>query len=309
MNLQLNKGWEINPRNAINDLIIHNLGKIKPYLSKNNISAYRLINNTPKFFPLTVDIYQDNAVIHVFSYIAPEIFTELEQLLKTIVHVNSFFYKKNEKDNLIIPENPSKKIILEEYDSRFLINLSDYLDTGLFLDHRETRKWIAGQSQNKIILNTFAYSGAFTVYAANAGALKTYSVDISSLYCEWTKENLALNKLPLGKNWVYKMDTLEFLEYAKKKKLIFDIIIIDPPTFSKNEGKSFSVQKDHPKLINGALEVLSSAGFVLFSNNYKKFRMTQKDLLPCVVTEKLNTIPPDFSGTQPHRCFIIKKQN
>ncbi len=257
---------------------------------------------------MTVDIYQDNAVIHVFSYIAPEIFTELEQLLKTIIHVNGFFYKKNAKDNLIIPENPSKKIILEEYGSRFLINLSDYLDTGLFLDHRETRKWIAGQSQNKIILNTFAYSGTFTVYAANAGALKTYSVDISSLYCEWTKENLALNKLPLGKNWVYKMDTLEFFQYAKKKKLIFDIIIIDPPTFSKNKGKSFSVQKDHPKLINGALEILSSSGFVLFSNNYKKFRMTQKDLLPCVITEKLNTIPPDFSGTQPHRCFIIKKQ-
>ena len=133
-------------------------------------------------------------------------------------------------------------------------------------------------------------------------------MDISSVYCEWIKENLALNRLSPENNWVYKMDSLEYFKYAKKKKLIFDIIIIDPPTFSKNKGKSFSVQQDHPKLINGALEVLSPSGFILFSSNYKEFRMTQKDLLPCVIIEKLNIISPDFSGTQPHRCFVIKKQ-
>lgn len=267
-----------------------------------------MINSTQKYLPLTADIYQDNAVIHIFSRIAPEILAELEQVLKTILQVNSFFYKNNSKDNLILPESPPKKIIQEEYGNRFIINLSDYLDTGLFLDHRETRKWIASQSRNKIILNTFAYSGSFTIYAANAGALKTYSVDISGVYCEWVKENLKLNGLLPENNWVYKMDSLEFFGYAKKKKLIFDIIIIDPPTFSKNKGKSFSIQKDHPKLINGALEVLSPSGFILFSSNYKEFHMTRKDLSPCVIMEKLNTIPSDFSGTQPHRCFLIQKQ-
>jgi 23S rRNA (cytosine1962-C5)-methyltransferase len=289
-------------------LIIHNLEEIESYLSENRISAYRLLNNTQTFLPVTVDIYQDNAVIHVFGYIAPEICTELEEVLKTILHVNSFFYKKNTKVNQTLPESPPKKIIQEEYGNRFLINLSDYLDTGLFLDHRETRKWIAGQSRNKIILNTFAYSGSFTVYAANAGALKTYSVDISRVYCEWIKENLALDKLSPENNWVYKMDSMEFFKYAKKKNLLFDIIIIDPPTFSKNKGKSFSVQKDHPRLINGSLDVLSPSGFILFSSNYKEFRMRQKDLLPCVIIEKLNTIPPDFAGTQPHRCFVIKNK-
>jgi 23S rRNA (cytosine1962-C5)-methyltransferase len=289
-------------------LIINNLKEIESYLSKNSISAYRLINNTQTFLPVTVDIYQDNAVIHVFSYIAPEICTELEELLKTILHVNSFFYKNNSKVNLTLLESPPKKIIQEENGNKFLVNLSDYLDTGLFLDHRETRKWIASQSRGKIILNTFAYTGSFTVYAANAGALKTYSVDISSVYCEWIKENLALDKLSPENNWVYKMDSLEFIKYAKKKNLIFDIIIIDPPTFSKNKGKSFSVQKDLPRLINGFLEELSPSGFILFSTNYKEFRMRQKDLLPCVIEEKLNTIPPDFAGTQPHRCFVIKNK-
>ena len=293
----------------INELITHNLQEIGPYLSKNKLTAYRLIaSDAQKLFLMTVDIYQDNAVVYVFGYTAPEIFSELEQSLKTILRVNTFFYKDKSKENLNLPKSPAKKLIQKEYDNRFLVNLSDYLDTGLFLDHRETRKWIAGQSQSKTMLNTFAYSGSFSVYAAKAGAIKTYSVDISSVYCEWTKENLALNNLSLETNWVYKMDSLEFFRYAKRKSLVFDIIIIDPPTFSKNKNKSFSVQKDHPALINGALEVLSDSGFILFSNNYREFRIAQKDLQPCFVSEKQDTIPPDFSGTRPHRCFIIKKR-
>jgi 23S rRNA G2069 N7-methylase RlmK/C1962 C5-methylase RlmI len=259
-------------------------------------------------FPLTVDIYQDNAVIHVLDPVTPEIISELEQALKEIVQVKDFFYKNNSKADLILPESSPKKIVIEEYGNKFRLNLSDYLDTGLFLDHRETRRWIAGQSQNKVVLNTFAYTGSFSIYSANAGARKTYSVDISRVYCEWIKENLALNSLPQEQNWVLRMDTLEFFQYAKKKNLIFDIIIIDSPTFSKNKGKSFSVQKDHPRLINGALELISPSGFILFSNNYREFRIQQRDLQPCIVHEKPDTIPPDFFGSQPHRCFIIQKR-
>ncbi len=307
-NARINKRRGINLIKEIAGLINHNLQEIKPYLATNKISAYRLINNAQKVIPVTVDIYQDNAVIHIFSQISPEILNELEQALKTNLPVNSFFYKNNSKERIIIPQSPPKKIIQEEYGNKFSVNLSDYLDTGLFLDHRETRKWIAGKSRNKTVLNTFAYSGSFTIYAANAGAIKTCSVDISRVYCDWIKENLALNSLPPGKNWVYKMDTLEFFRYAKKKNIRFDIIIIDPPTFSKNKGKSFSVQKEHPGLINGALEVLSPSGLILFSTNYQGFRITQKNLLPCVIKEKSDTIPPDFSGTQPHRCFIITKR-
>jgi len=301
-------GPKINQGNNLEELIIHNLEGIRDYISKNNLSAYRLINNTHKQFPLTVDIYQDNAVIHILGYVAPGIISELQQALKKTVKVEDCFFKNNSKEDLTFPESPSKKIAVEEFGNKFLINLSDYLDTGLFLDHRETRKWIAGQSRNKVVLNTFAYTGSFSVYAANAGARKTYSVDISRVYCEWIKENLALNNLPLDQNWVFKMDTLEFFLYAKKKNLMFDIIIIDPPTFSNNKGKSFSVQKGHPGLINAALEIMSPSGFILFSSNYREFRMAQKDLRPSIICEKTDTIPPDFSGSQPHRCFIIKKR-
>jgi 23S rRNA G2069 N7-methylase RlmK/C1962 C5-methylase RlmI len=169
MNLQ----HDNNPRIDIYGLIIRNLEQIKPYLERNNIIAYRLINNTSRLFPLTVDIYQDNAVIHVFNDVAPEVLTELEKQLKATFNVVDFFYKDRSKDKLTLPNSPPKKIVVEEYGNKFLVNLSDYLDTGLFLDHRETRKWIGGQSRDKIVLNTFAYSGSFSVYAANSGASKT----------------------------------------------------------------------------------------------------------------------------------------
>jgi 23S rRNA (cytosine1962-C5)-methyltransferase len=292
--------------NEIHKLIARNLAEIKFYLGKNKISAYHLMNSSLSF-PISLDIFQDNAVIHVFNSAALPALPDLERALKEVIGIKDFFYKKNSKEDFALPESPSKKIVQDEYGHIFLINLSDYLDTGLFLDQRETRKWISEQSKNKIVLNTFAYSGSFTVYAAAAGAAKTYSVDISRVYCEWVKENLALNNLPLENNWVSKMDTLEFFLYAKKKNLTFDIIIIDPPTFSKNKGKSFSVQKDHPQLINSALELLSPTGFILFSNNYKEFRMLRQDLQPCLIKEKPELLPPDFFGISPHRCFIISK--
>jgi 23S rRNA G2069 N7-methylase RlmK/C1962 C5-methylase RlmI len=161
-----------------------------------------------------------------------------------------------------------------------------------------------------VVLNTFAYTGSFSVYAAKGGAKKTYSVDLSGTYCEWIRKNLRLNDLPDDKNWIYKMDTMEFFKYAKKKKLVFDIIIIDPPTFSKNKSKSFSVQKDHPLLLNAALEVLSPDGFILFSNNYREFNFKKEALSPCDLQVKTDTIPPDFPGVQPHHCWLLRhKQN
>jgi 23S rRNA G2069 N7-methylase RlmK/C1962 C5-methylase RlmI len=292
----------------IQEIIIQNLNELKPYLLKNKICAYRLLTSSFSL-PVTIDIYQDNAVIHVFDSNTLSLLSEIEKALIDVLQIKDFFYKKNSREDFDLPKSNQKKIVLDEYGCKFLINLSDYLDTGLFLDHRETRKWIAGESKNKVVLNTFAYTGSFTVYAALAGAAKTYSVDISSVYCEWIKENLALNNLSIEDNWVSKMDTLEFFKYAKKKNLLFDIIILDPPTFSNNKGKSFSVQRDHPTLINYALGLLSPSGFILFSNNYREFRMLQKELQPCIVKEKSDLIPPDFSGSCPHRSFIISKRN
>jgi 23S rRNA G2069 N7-methylase RlmK/C1962 C5-methylase RlmI len=294
------------PIQNISQIIQANIEKIKPYLLANAITAYRLINNGPQL-PIAVDVYQNNAVIQVFSRIAVEHLVELQTILKNSLPIGDCFFKNRTKEELSMPPCPAKTIIQNEGGHQFKVNLSDYLDTGLFLDHRETRRWLAGLSRDKLILNTFAYSGSFTVYCAAAGAAKTCSVDISRVYCEWIKENLVLNHMSLENNWIYKMDCLEFFQYARKKALDFDIIVIDPPTFSRNKGQSFSVQKDHPALITAALTLLRPGGFILFSTNYREFRIARKELGSCQIKEKTDSVPPDFAGGQPHHCFIIFK--
>lgn len=284
----------------------NSLARLKPYIEENHIEAYRLYNSEE--FPLAIDIYKDKAVIHMFADIPEDMIEEIEVELKILLNITEFFYKDRSGRGAGKPEGipEQKEITVEENGHKFLINLSDYLDTGLFLDHRETRKFVESKSKDKIVLNTFAYTGSFSIYAAAGGATKTYSVDLSKTYCEWIKKNLALNNLPEEKNWVYKMDTLEFFRYAKRKKLDFDIIIIDPPTFSKNKGDTFSVARDYPALLNAALEVLRPEGFIIFSNNCRDFIMDKKKLLPCKIREEEQWIAPDFSNANLHRCWFIQ---
>ena len=287
------------------ELVTRNFEARKSYLAENKIEAYRLITQNDFELPLAVDIYLDNAVVHVFGPLGTDDIKQLENALRTRLNIKDFFYKNRTKGELQLPLAKKKEIVVNEYGHKFHLNLSDYLDTGLFLDHRETRKWIKAQSKGKVVLNTFAYTGSFSIYAAVGGAEKTYSVDLSRTYTEWIKKNLELNNLPLEKNWTYKMDTFEFFNYARRKKLTFDIIIIDPPTFSRNKGESFSVKNDYPKLINAALELLTPKGFIVFSNNYTDFVMDEKKLKPCRVQEKLDTLPPDFQNSFAHWCYVI----
>lgn len=280
--------------------------EVQKYLQKNKIEAYRLYSGTHKNFPFIVDIFQVNAVIHLLHPWTLKLKDEIEKTLREKLHIKNFFYKDRTKQKIKLPSSPHKEIIIQEYGHRFFINLSDYLDVGIFLDHRETRKWIAAQSKEKVVLNTFAYTGSFSVYAAKAGAAKTYSIDLSKTYCDWIRKNLELNDLPVEKNWIYKMDTFEFFRYATRKNLKFDIIIIDPPTFSKNKKAHFSVQRDHPQLLQEAARLLHPDGFILFSNNFQNFKLEEGKLHGLQISQKKDTIPPDFFGTIPHRCFIVR---
>lgn len=301
------------PTAPIAPVLAQNLQKLQKYLLTNQIEAFRLYNNDNRIWPLAIDIYKDSAVIHIFWALKTlemaKLSAEIERSLVQLLQIKSFFYKNRTKEpKLQLPRSSSPKTItINEYGHQFAINLSDYLDTGLFLDHRETRKWIGEQSKGKIVLNTFAYTGSFSIYAAKNGAQKTYSVDLSKTYCDWIKQNLTLNGLSEEQNWIYKMDTMEFFAYAQRKNMLFDIIVIDPPTFSRNKGARFSIQQDHPALINAALKVLSPTGLILFSNNYQDFRLKKAELVPCNVVSKTDTFPPDFAGSHPHHCFVITK--
>ncbi len=288
------------------ELLQERLAGLQPYITKNKLEAFRLWQPTYEL-PIAIDIYKHAAVFHLFEPISAQTKKECEATLRTLLNIKSFFYKDRLKAaGQPMDDKNFEKITVNEYGNIFEVNLSNYLDTGLFLDHRETRRWVGEQSKGKIVLNTFAYTGTFSVYAARGGAQKTYTVDLSKTYCDWTRRNLELNNLPPEQNWIYKMDTREFFRYALRKKLTFDIIIIDPPTFSRNKGLSFSVQKDHPELINAALEILSPKGFIVFSNNFQEFKLNKKELKGAQVEEKFDTIPLDFEPLCAHHCFIIR---
>lgn len=191
-------------------------------------------------------------------------------------------------------------VTVQEQGLRFECNLSDYLDTGLFLDHRVTRARVRAEAQGTRFLNLFAYTGSFTVYARAGGAAETTTVDLSNTYCDWAERNLALNGFSPGpKHRVVRADALAWLEAAKGP---FDLVVLDPPSFStsKKMGRRFEVQRDHRWLVSRVRELLAPEGGLYFSTNFLGFTLDARlggaeELTP-------GSLPGDFRRSV-HRCF------
>ncbi|MFT3841717.1 MAG: class I SAM-dependent methyltransferase [Myxococcaceae bacterium] len=190
--------------------------------------------------------------------------------------------------------NSSVKTVVEEAGAKLEVNLSDYLDTGLFLDHRETRLKVRAEAKGKRVLNLFAYTGAFSVQAGLGGAASTTTVDLSVNYCDWARHNLALNGL---KGEVIAADVFEWLDRARGE---YDLIVLDPPSFSASKkARRFDVQKDHPRLIDAARARLAKGGALYFSTNFQSF-----ELDPSIDAEEITLVPEDFRHAL-HRCWLI----
>ncbi len=191
---------------------------------------------------------------------------------------------------------------------RFLVNFTDYLDTGLFLDHRITRRMIGDLAPGCAFLNLFCYTASATVYAAWGGALRTVSVDTSNTYLAWAGENLALNGFTGERHRLVRADARDFLASDKGR---YGLVFIDPPTFSNSKGdrENFSVQRDHAEMIRAAVDRLDSDGVVVFSNNFRKFKLDEEGLAGLEVTDvSKQTIPRDFTrNARIHRCWIIRR--
>lgn len=190
----------------------------------------------------------------------------------------------------------------------FTVNLTDYLDTGLFLDHRPTRALVAELAKGKRFLNLFCYTGTATVYAAAAGATDTTSVDLSKTYLDWLQQNLAQNSLSSGRHRVIRADCLQWLESHRER---YGLIFLDPPTFSnsKRMGSSFDVQRDHGWLLDRAAELLDADGVLLFSNNARRFKLDKEALSHLQVEEiTARTIPEDFRRNRRiHNVWLIRR--
>jgi len=203
----------------------------------------------------------------------------------------------------------SAKHIVNEGGLRFRVNLSDYLDTGLFLDHRITRAMVRERAAGCHVLNLFAYTGTFSVYAAAGGAAKITTVDLSNTYLDWARENFRLNQLALKPHRFVQADVLQWL--AKPAAPRYDLVVLDPPTFStsKRMQQRFDVQRDHPALINHVWRRLKPGGQLFFSTNFRGFKLRLEARSDASVDDiSGQTIPEDFRRSQPHRCWLITRQ-
>jgi 23S rRNA (cytosine1962-C5)-methyltransferase len=194
--------------------------------------------------------------------------------------------------------------VVGEGGRRFHVNLSDYLDTGLFLDHRKTRALVAAEAKGKRFLNLFAYTGSFTVYAATAGAASSVTVDMSNTYLDWAAENLRLDKVDPKAHVLERADVLAWLGAYRGAK--FDLVVVDPPTFSNSKKMqgSFDVLRDHVALLAGVARVAAPGAVIWFSTNHRGFRMDDRVLPGFLGVERTHeTVPPDFGYSKPHRSW------
>ena len=189
---------------------------------------------------------------------------------------------------------------------KFLVNLWDYLDTGLFLDHRPLRARVRELARGKRFLNLFCYTGSVSVYAAAGSASETTSVDLSQTYLDWAARNLELNGFDLPQHKLVWADALGFLQ---SRSAMYDLIFVDPPTFSNSKrADDFDVQRDHVRLLELCGERLMAGGLILFSNNFRRFKLDEAALARFAIRDiSASTIPFDFERSpRIHRAWELR---
>jgi 23S rRNA (cytosine1962-C5)-methyltransferase len=224
------------------------------------------------------------------------------------IHVKERKVKENRQDQYAKTASIKDYIVVHEGGLEFLVNLTDYLDTGLFLDHRITRSMVREKSNDKKVLNLFCYTGSFSVYAAAGNASEVVSIDLSNTYIDWARRNMELNGFKDEKYMYQRGDVLQLLPRLQDN--YFDIIILDPPTFSNSKSMKeiFDVQQMHVDLINLCLDKLRNGGELIFSTNARKFQLDREGIRGRVQEITTATEPFDFKGKLLRWCFSIVKQ-
>ena len=207
-------------------------------------------------------------------------------------------------------DDRGRRVVVNEGGLRFLVNLTDYIDTGLFLDHRVTRGMVRDAAADKRFLNLFAYTGSFTTYAAAGGAVATTTVDLSPNYLEWAEENLRLNGVAVGEaHRLVRADARDFVESLPEAPL-FDLAVVDPPTFSNSKAvdEDWETQRDAVPLLNALAVRIAQGGEVFFSTNYRRFKLDESALIGYSVREiSRQTVPEDYRNKRVHRCWRLRR--
>lgn len=292
----------------------------RKWARRNGISCYRLYDRDIPELPLVVDWYEGR--LHVAEYARPherdagEHVAWLDAVVGRAAEVlevpaEGVFLKQRDRQRgtsqyTRVAESGAR-FVVSEADLKFRVNLSDYLDTGLFLDHRQTRRMVAEASAGRRMLNLFAYTGSFSVHAAAAGAASTTTVDLSRTYLEWANDNLGLNGLSGGHNRLIQGDVRAWLDEAAEQGWQYDEVVCDPPTFSNSKRMqgTWDVNRDHVDLLQAVRRVTAPGGHIWFSTNARRFRLEYA--APGVRIDDITaqTVPPDFASKRPHRCWRL----
>lgn len=291
---------------------------------RQGLSCYRLYDRDLHEFPLAIDRYAEH--IHLQEYQTGweageaeyqawreesfRIVGEVLELSRTHIH----FKQRQRQRGLSQYEKTGvtgEDFVVEEQGLKFWVNLDAYLDTGLFLDHRNTRRMVRERAAGKRFLNLFAYTGSFTVYAAAGGAVSSVTVDMSNTYQDWSRRNFILNGLDPDAHRLIRADVFQYLAEAAVRGERYELIVMDPPSFSNSKRMQgvLDVQRDHVELIEGCLQLLADNGELFFSNNRRGFKLDTAALRDLDIRDiSRQTVPEDFSNKQIHQCWIIKRR-
>lgn len=308
-----------------------NLKQLEKWARKNDISCYRLYDADMPEYAAAIDVYFGQSQPHragqvyanVQEYAAPKSvdedraaqrFAEIElavpYALDIPVHNISYKQRRRNKGTMQyekLTELPTGDVFsVEEGAAKLHINIWQYLDTGLFLDHRPVRKMIASMAKDKRFLNLFCYTATASVHAAMGGARYTVSVDMSNTYLNWARKNFALNGLSESKNRLEQADCLKWLEENDQQ---FDLILLDPPSFSNSKRMEdvLDVQRDHVQMIHNCMRALDENGTLIFSNNLRTFKLDSEALNAYTIKDiSAQTIDEDFKrNPKIHQCWLI----
>ena len=285
------------------------------------ISCYRVYDRDVPEFPLAVDVYHDRAHLQEFDT-GWKMLDDEHALWVAAVRENAaqaldlplqnITYKLRARQR---GESQYEKtgaagddFIVEEGGHRFIVNLEAYLDTGLFLDHRITRRMVQERAAGKRFLNLFAYTGSFTVYAAAGGAASSVTVDMSNTYQDWSQRNFELNDMDLARHQLVRADVFTYLDHAVAMGKKFDLIVMDPPSFSNSKKMQgvLDVQRDHPRLINVMPAIAHAGRRTVFFHQSAQFQAGSAELKSSRIQDiSAHTVPEDFRNKKIHYCWLI----
>ncbi len=295
---------------------------LKKWARRLDLACFRVYDRDIPEIPLAIDLYEGYVVVFLYErpYDKPE--TEesawlelMKEAIREVLDVDSanIFVKRRKRlaldEQYERAETETIRQVVRESGLKFYVNMSEYLDTGLFLDHRALRSIVRAQAAEKRVLNLFCYTGSFSVYALAGGAGMVTGVDLSNTYLAWAEENIRLNGLDEKRYQSVRSDVQAFLATAKNKGDRYDLIILDPPTFSnsKKTESFFDINRHWPELVQACADVLSPGGELFFSCNARGFKL-KPELIPdlTIVDISAQTNSEDFRGTAHKAWRIIK---